>query len=306
MYEYYVKNIGSSIDLLSRAFSFLFKVGLLLGGSCLILYCYRLNYFPAGLSVGDGFLLIALAASFGFVYGLFVVSLSALGLWFTPILRSIQNLVFWLRRRCKKSVAGEHLDLVRPDMNALVFGGVGVLFILVLAQVEPSAAWTLPATAFVLGIVLATYQRAAARLAQISFEEAMDIIIPPRSPQLMRPDKERLRIVRFLSPIAIFTLPLLVGGVSGVLLDSAMHLAKIKKDASHVMLKEPYSQFVPEQLKADKWVSVADYTTFESVDVVFSGVGQKTVIEFQAGDGYQRLAVPNDEIIVIPSMVDKK
>ncbi|CAI8721341.1 protein of unknown function [Methylocaldum szegediense] len=53
MAGYDLKTIESQVDFASKLLSLAFKIGVLLGGACLLFYCYRLDYFPVGLSVGD-------------------------------------------------------------------------------------------------------------------------------------------------------------------------------------------------------------------------------------------------------------
>lgn len=300
MAEYDLKNIESRVDFVSKLLSLSFKVGVLIGGACLLFYCYRLNYFPVGLSVGDGFLLILLATSFGLVYGLFAISLTALGLWLTPILRPIQKLVLSLRQRFTKRRFSEPLQLVCPDLIAFVFGFFGIAFIAVFYQVEPSAIWTLPVTSLLLALVFAAYQQTSSRLAEATKAEKSKIQPAATDLKALHVDKELLRTVRGLSVILLFTLPLLVGGVSSALLEGGMHFANIKKGPSYVMLRAPYSTFVPSRLQAKQSLSVPDYTIFEDVEVMFSGMGQKSVIQFKNNNKIQRLEIPNESILVIP------
>lgn len=300
MAEYDLKTIESRVDFVSKLLSFAFKIGVMLGGACLLFYCYRLNYFPVGLSIGDGFLLILLATSFGIVYGLFVISLTALGLWLTPILRPIQKLVFSIHQRFAKHRSNEPLELVSPDFNAVIFGFFGIVFIAAIYQVEPSAVWTLPATSFLLGVVFAAYQKASSRLGEVLKMEAAKVLPPANESRVLHLDKERMKTARALSLIALFTTPLFVGGVSGVLLEGAMRFANIKKGPSYVMLRTPYSTFVPPRLQAKQSPQVPDYTAFEGVDVMFSGMGQRSVIEFKNDKKAQRLEIPNESILVVP------
>lgn len=294
------KTIESRIDFASKLLSLAFKLGVLFGGTCLLFYCYRLNYFPVGLSVGDGFLLILLATSFGIVYGLFVISLTALGLWLTPFLRPIQRLVFSIRQRLSKRRPNEPLELVRPDLNAAIFGVFGLFFIWAIYQVEPSAIWSLPITSFLLCIVLSAYQKASSKLNEVLKAEAAILLQPTNNSRTILPNKEQLKTARALSLIALFTTPLLVGGASGVLLETAMRMANIKKGSSFVMLRTPYSTFVPVQFQAKQSPQVPGYTTFERVDVMFSGMGQKSVIEFRDDKMAHRLEIPNESILVVP------
>lgn len=300
MSEYDHKSLESKIDLASKLLSLAFKLGVLVGGACLLFYCYHLNYFPVGLSIGDGFLFILLAASFGIVYGLFVISLTGLGLWLTPILRPIQKLGFSIRKRFTKRRLGEPLKLVSPDLNAVFFGIFGILFIVAISHVEPSAIWTLPVTSFFLAIIFSAYQEMSSKLTDLLKTE--DAKIQPATTDLSKPtlNKERLRRARGFSLIALFVTPLFVGGVSGIILEGGMRFANIRKGNSYVLLRAPYSTFVPDQLQAKQSPSAPDFTTFEGVEVMFSGIGQRSIIEFNYKNKIQRLEVPNESIIVIP------
>lgn len=299
MAENDLKTIESRVNFASKLLTLAFKVGVLLGGACLLFYCYRLNYFPIGLSVGDGFLLILLATSFGIVYGLFVISLTALGLWLTPFLRPIQRLVFSIRKRFAKHRQNDPLELISPDLNAVIFGFFGIAFIGVIYQAEPSAIWTLPATSFLLGVIFSAYQKSSLKLGEVLKAETA-IITPVAKAQVLLLDKERLRTTRTLSLIALFATPLLVGGVSEILLESGMRFAGIKKGPSYVMLRAPYSTFIPSNFQAKQAPQVPDFTTFEGVDVMFSGMGQKSVIEFKNDKKAKRLEIPNESILVVP------
>lgn len=295
-----MNDIESRVDFASKLLSFAFKVGMLIGGVCLFLYCYQLHYFPVGLSVGDGFLLILLATSFGIVYGLFVLSLTALGLWFTPILRPIQKVIFSIRQRFTKRQLGNPLKLVSPDLNALIFGIFGIIFISAIYQVEPSSIWSLPATSLLLAIIFATYQQASSKLAEVLKSESARIQTITTGSQELHVDKERLKLARTLSIILLFFVPLLVSGASGVLLEGGMRFANIKKGPSYVMLRIPYSGFIPSQLQAKQSFAVPGYTTFEGINVMFSGMGIKSVIEFKNNNKVQRIEIPNESILIVP------
>jgi len=300
MAAYDLKTLESRVDFVSGLLSLAFKVGVLLGGACLLFYCYRLNYFPVGLSIGDGFLLILLATSFGSIYGLFVISLAALGLWLTPILRPIQKLVFSMRKRFSRRQPEKPLELVSPNWVAGIFGFFGLIFIAAISRGEPLAILTLSATSFLLGLLVAAYQDTALKLSEVMKKEATRILPLANESQALHLDKERLKIQRTLLLIAFVITPLVVGGVSGVLLDLSMRFANIKKGPSYVMLRAPYSTFVPSRFQAKQSPQALDYITFEGVDVMFSGMGQKSVIEFKNDKKVQRLEIPNESIIVVP------
>ncbi|WP_370306069.1 hypothetical protein [Sinimarinibacterium flocculans] len=299
MFEADVKSTFSWIDIASNVLSLAFKLGALIGGICLLSYCYRLNYFPVGVTVGDGLLLIILAVSFGIVYGFFVVGLVSLGVCMTPILRPLQHLVFAIWKRFSKRCPERRIEFVKPDLNALLFGAFGVLAIVAIARSEPDALWTLPATSVLLAVVFAGYVDFSAKLADLQKAEKAAIQQPAASRTVML-DKSRLKLGRMLSGILLVVIPLIAGKVTGELLENGMRLSGVRKADSYVLLREPYSAFVPGQYLAQGLPEVAGLTAFEGVHVMFAGIGTRSVIEFADKDRTKRLEVPNESIIVIP------
>jgi hypothetical protein len=301
MPENSLKTVESQVDFASKSLSLAFKFGVLIGGACLVFYCYRLHYFPVGLTVADGVLLIIVATSFGIVYGLFVICMTALGLWFTPLLRPLQSLIHRLRQKRSKRVRGEPIELATPDLCAFVFGLLGILFIYFMGKSEPSAILTLLATSLLLGLIYAIHREASANIDKIRKSERASIIPGENEPKLLDSDTSKNRYAKALSTLAMFVIPLVVSGVSGVLLDGGMRFANIRKTESFVLLRAPYSNLIPPSFltNAKDFPSFPDYKTFERVEVVFSGLGQKTVLEFQGEKKRHRLEIPNEYIYVL-------
>lgn len=300
MTDYDLNTFESRVDFASKLLSFFFKVGMLIGGSCLLFYCYRIRYFPVGVTLGDGFLLIILATSFGFIYGLFAISLTALGLWFTPFLRQIQKLGLLVIKRFSKNKTKKLFLLVSPDFSAFVLGIFGIVFITVIYQIEPSAIWRLSATAMFLGVVFSAYQEVSSKICEVQKVDSAKVIPSSNYSRVSSFDRSKLKTARALLLIALFTIPLVFGGVFGILLDGAMSFSGIKKGPSFVFIRAPYSKLLPSQFQAQQSPQVADYTAFEGIDVIFSGMGKKSVIEYRHEKKIQRMEVPNEHILVIP------
>ena len=93
-------------------------------------------------------------------------------------------------------------------------------------------------------------------------------------------------------------LPLLLGGVSGQLIDGAMRMAQIRVEHATVYVKAPYNFLMPDVLTA-KGVKAPDgYKPYADITVLFKGFGDTTVIAFKEGERQHQLTVPNDQIIV--------
>lgn len=300
MNKYDFKNLELATAFVSNLLTLAFKLGVLVGGTCLLFYCYRLDYFPVGLSLGDGFLFIILAISFGFIYGTFVAILTSLGLCLVPALIPFQRLVYFFKAHFSKRPLKEPLAIALPNISAIILGLCGIVFIASVYKMDTSLLWSLPATAFLLGVLFSTYQEASRKLSTIVAEEG--IKIQPASTNLSSIpfDKNLVQSARTISLVALFVTPLLVGGASGILLEGGMRFANIKKGPSYVMIRAPYNSFVPSEFQSKLSPSAPDFTTFEGIDVMFYGLGQRTVIEYKTNNSAHHLEIPNEYIIVIP------
>lgn len=148
--------------------------------------------------------------------------------------------------------------------------------------------------------MVAVYQKASSTLREVLIAETAAVLPPANDSRASHLDKVRPKTAHALSLIAIFVIPLVAGGVSGVLLEGAMRFANIKKGPSYVMLHAPYSTFIPSRFQAKQSPQAPDYTTFGGIDVMFSGIGQKSVIEFKDGRRARRLEIPNESILIVP------
>lgn len=294
------KSLEGQIELISKLLSLAFRLGALIGGAVLLAYCYRIEYLPVGVSVGDGFLFLLMAASFGFVYGLYVVSLTALGVCFMPLLRVAQQLLHKLRKRFTKRRLDEPLDLVSPNMYSFIFGLFGIYFIYWIAKVEFSALWNLPLAALLGGVMYSGYQKISCRLDELANAENSPIESTQNSHTKSSLNKDLLLKGRAIALLVIIMLPIMVGVGSGMVLDSGMEFANIRKSNSYVLVRSPYSALLPSKLRTDLPRSLPDFTAFSAVDVVFTGIGQKTVIEFSENERQKRIELPSDHVLVIP------
>lgn len=300
MTNYNIKTIESLVDLASKLLTLFFKIGVLLGGACLLFYCYRIRYFPVGISLGDGFLLILLATSFGLIYGLFAISLTALGLWFMPFLRLLQKFVFFVQHKIFKRKIKKQLELVNPDCSTLALGILGVLFIFFIYRVDSSTIWNLITASIFLGIIFSAYKNISTQMVEAKKSQEAKIISTKGESKLFDSDINSLKATRVFLVISLFIIPFVCGGVPGYLIEGVMIFSGVKKGPSYVFVRAPYSKFLPSQLVAKNSPVVDGYTAFEGVDVIFSGMGQKSVVEYGESEKVLRLEIPNESILVIP------
>lgn len=93
-------------------------------------------------------------------------------------------------------------------------------------------------------------------------------------------------------------MPMLVGGVSGQLLDAAMRAANVRIEKSTIYVKEPYSSLLPKSLISKSQIAPKEYMAFDGLVVLFKGFGKTTVISFADGVTARKLEIPNDQLII--------
>ncbi|EMB5691201.1 hypothetical protein N6A90_004072 [Acinetobacter baumannii] len=115
---------------------------------------------------------------------------------------------------------------------------------------------------------------------------------------------KKLNQIKYLLLGFIFIVPIIFGGIALNTLEGSMRLSNLQKKASYVLIQPPYSRFIPEKYQeTDPQYMESGYTTFKDINVMLTGVGQKTIIQFYHNEGAsaQPLEIPNDKIIIIPA-----
>lgn len=295
------QKIDFSADGSSKYLSLAFKVSTFLGGLCFVLYCHRLNYFPSGVTVGDSLLFIIFAASFGLVYGFVTLGLLSVGVcgmyWLKRLVKPVHG---WLKKYIpSKNRAGtpELILFVKPEPLHYLLALFGAMFIYLMYKVEPSA--------FILINLLATTIFQAMLWSGYNDNRVIvsRILLPSTNERSIAQQEDHSRKMRWLFLGLIAVMPLFFSGVAGRILDGGMKFAHLSAGPSYVLLKPPYDQAIPAAYQDQKPIfTESGYKSFKNIDVMLTGIGQKTVIQFIPKPGTQAkpLAIPNDQIKVFP------
>ncbi len=290
--------LGLQVDSISKYLSLLFKLSTLLGAFCFVLYCYRLNYFPTGVTIGDSLLFIIFAASFSLVYGFIIISLLSLGICVFYLLNPINK---WIHRHIKEYKLRKTgveipapIQFIKPELPHYFLALFGIYFILLMYELEPFVCLNLIATTFFLSVLWAAYHDN--RLKPINFIQSNNELSDSQR-------EENIKKTKMLFLTFIIFIPLLIGGISGRILDAGMKFSNLNIGESTVLIKPPYDKAIPAIYKDTQPIYTEDgYTSFKNLKVKLLGIGQKTVIEFSIPKEKkpQTLAIPNDRIIVLP------
>lgn len=291
-----INELDKKLDVLEKILSLAFKFGILIGGSVLIFYCRKIDYFPQDISVGDGLLFMLLAIAFGVVYLFFLLCLTSLGLSLRPVWHGLQNLFLLLLKGYKritgKTVSYTPFTIEKGGFELFIFAMFGLFFIWRFSLSDANVLPTLGLSTWGCALLWSTYQ-----------QNAREIDLLKHGGNLSDDESKRFKRLAAYQPFILGTIlfvPLLIGGVSGKLLEGAMRLANVKADGAIIHLKEPYIKYATEHgLKGLQSNFGNGYSKFENISILFNGFGKDIVIEAMGTDGPVSLVIPSDHAYIV-------
>ena len=299
-----LNKINKQLDIASKILGLAFKIGIFLGGLILLFYCYRIEYFPEGATLGDGLVFLFIVTAFGGLYTFFTLCLLSLGILLRPAWEIMQKIIIntglWVSGIFKKEIIPQQIKFIKGDSSLFIFALFGLLMIVMFRLYEPKVIGTLVLTLFGCAAMAAAYKESSSKI--IKLEADRDSLLNKDHSLSIEEKNEKiskLKTFQLATIFIIFLLPLLVGGVSGKLLDGAMRLANVREDQVNVHIKKPYSELLvtsgitPKQSPMGK-----DYSLFSNVNILINGIGVNTVIAISAKNSYRKWSIPKSSIYV--------
>lgn len=291
-----ISKLDKKLDVLGKILSLTFKLGVVLGSVVLLFYCWRIGYFPQDVAIGDGLLFILLAIAFGGMYLIFTICLTSLGLVLRPIWLGFQK-VFLLILRIYERVTGKPskytpFTIEKAGWELYIFAFLGGIFVWGFSLSDIKVSVTLGLSVWGCALLWSYYQKNSQEIEQL---ERNEVITDDES--------KRLAGLAEFQPILlgiILMVPLVIGGVSGKLLDGAMRLANVRADSAVIHIKEPYMTYASEHgLKGEKSSFGSEFIKFNEAAVLFNGFGKHAVIQAGGKESVVSLAIPSTHIYII-------
>lgn len=294
------QKVDTNLGTIIKASTFAIGLGSFLGCFIFVVYCLHLNYFPAGVSAGDSLIFIIIAVCFGFFYSIIAACLLSVGVCISYlILNPLLRLLGFLRRKLpflqRTTTPLEPFRFVKPNAIHWMLSLFGVMFIAAFINQDKTISMNLISSVLLLSVLWTLLQdNAAKRYALLNEPETRENCLKLTN----------LNRVKYLFSGCIFIFPILFGGIAVNTLEGSMRFSNLQKSDSYILVQPPYSRFIPEDYKVtDSKYIESGYTTFKDINVMLTGIGQKTIIQFspKKGDSLQPFEIPNDKIIIIPA-----
>ena len=292
-----LEQLSKNIEGLLTVMTLASKMGIFIGGICVLAYSLKIGYFPQGLTVGDGLLFMLTAASFGVIYIFFIASLVALGVTASPLIRSLTKMYLWTYKFRSTPKPTQVYDYAKFKWTYVAFAFFGILFVWALGNKDHSAYWNLPILSVAIYFFYSLYLSSGEKIKDL--ENSLVSVFKADEKNSSSIEKiEYLRKAQIFSLGVILVLPMFLGGVTGQLLDGAMRQAHVRIENSIVFVKEPYATLIPVAARSTFQPLPDQYVKFEKITVLFKGLGTTTVLSFVEGAVEKRLEIPNDQLIV--------
>jgi|GEM_PF-2973646 len=304
-----LNRLDKQLDIIIKLFTLSFKIGILIGGSALLFYCLKIGYFPEGVSIGDGLVLILIAIAFGGIYLFFVACLTSLGIFLRPAWSMGQIIYSWILSKYNtlfnKRKSFEPFEFIKGDFSLFFLALLGLLMIWGFGLSEPKVVITLLLSCFGCALLAGKYKKNNDRLAELEFDQNAVIQSSGGATQNVQDFKEIGRIKKHQVQLVfgILIAPLLIGGISDKLLVGSMTLIKVRGDNSIIHIKTPYSTLIEKDLGINGGESTfgAEYKSYKNLKVLMHGIGTNTFIEVPTNENTnpKKIAVPKSDIYVV-------
>jgi hypothetical protein len=291
-----IEAMKSKAEAISQAASLIAKLGLFFGSVSLVSYLMRIDHLPREMSIGDGILLLIVAASTGIVYSLFTVSLVSLGV---TIVAPFRKLLARFIGILSPQMGGRlEIKLARFDLSGLPFAGLALLFIFAAAREDATALWQLPLIAVGTYFVYSVLTHAQREKAKLVSERSSLLVAPTDGASTDSASEDRHTRSIALSVLFLAAAPLATGIANGTLLDGSMRLAQIRVENVTMHVKRPHHSLFPASLSAPSVYTPNGFKTFKGVDILFRGFGTTVVVALPEGDEQRLIEIPSESLLI--------
>jgi len=263
----------------------LFKISLIIGGLATMSYCNLIDFFPYDLSIGDGVLFIGIALSFGILYILLTTLFSCAGFKLRGVLLVLVKLLFRFRGDEKQK---EELISMIPNKTEKILWVPATFGFLIIIKISSGETMFERFTSLIVLIFLSWLSaHCISSYWELKKEAASNL-------EVSRKSSARLKSIYLL---VFLTFPLLTGEVMSTMLMGAMRLVKIRQEHVTVHVSNPYAQFAIEAgAKGEVSAMGKEYLKFENVDVLFTGPGKNSVLQFNKSTS--KLIIPTEKLFI--------
>lgn len=296
-----------NLEVASKLFSLLFKIGMSTGALLLVVYCGRIGFYPVGVDIGDGLLLIVIALCFGFIYTLLVIFLGSAAAVLSSLIKlfveKIENYFKgWFIIQIEKPLIKDLISKIKPKskwfsakIDELISNSDKKSKQIKLFELTADhlPLWFIGITALFFLAVNAVYNWKTS-LTLLAAAVVMMLCLTGLFPKSY-PRSYKWPTLRTTFLLIFYFSPLFFGGVFGYILNDSFELAGIRLEKVSLYLDKDFHRDIIVGESGSEYKLEGKYIKIDNAMVLFTGAGTSSFVRIIEGENEGRLfIIPNN------------
>lgn len=310
-HKYFYNKIKNIMDLLTLSVKFMLGFGVL----CLILYLFKIGYFPTEVTVGDSLVFFFISFSFSVIYIIFIMSNFALGFIVYLLLRFllisispklllnyiISHYNYWsIKVNFQFFKSLECIELLINIFSSIFLILLSFL-ILLIYSIDPLNVLLISGVSFLTYLLLSLFHNEYNKTKNEAFYKGV-IIIPENQIEHYKEKHVALKNQKMIMCL-IFGLATPLWGYffdkeNAIISSYSVNAITVNKKDSALFIHKDYAELIPKEFIVEK-NQFKDYLRVIHVDVLLKGIGKNALLEFNFRNGDKlRREIPNESILI--------
>lgn len=280
-----IKNTAEVCESLGKILKLASTVGIILGAIVVVAYSHNVEFYPVGLTIGDGLFFLWVILTFGFYYTILTLVLFGAAIGILTILRTPIN---WI---LDKTVSGNPMPRV-PDQTGAKF---------------PIIIGGLVCNAMLLSILAASLEKGFYIYVSVFFMGYLYLLMQPVSAEQSGAERKNGFVVKVTFTVFIAISPLIFGKVLDSSIKNTMSKMGIYISSATLLIEKDTGLAINQILKAESIKDECAATCNEkscaisNVEVLYAGLGEITFVKVGGSDGVKFKLDSSKTSIAIPA-----
>lgn len=274
------------------------KIAIPIGALSIVIYSFRIGYFPRDLSISDAILFMVGAFGFGSIAVIFVGSLLSLGIFISPGIRLVFRCVIYAINKFSETEVKPHHTFAPFHWLSACGSLYAFILIFFFGRENKYIYWQLPLVSILLYIFYSIYRSYGEKIQAHETKKTNVIFTSDSHDDNSKADTDKLKREKVFTLLGILLIPFLFGGASGQLLDQSMVILHIRINHAAILVQEPYASLLSNNQRYKYSNDPNNWYRYNGASVLFTGYGKYSVVSVKSGQENIKLEIPNDKIII--------
>ncbi|MGF1602958.1 MAG: hypothetical protein ACFCU8_13235 [Thermosynechococcaceae cyanobacterium] len=290
-----IVKIESMFKLVSGFLSLGFQLGVFFGAACLLLYCWRINDFPSGITLGESLSLLTISIGFSALLFASTVSLVSLGLKISPLWTFTERLILLILN--KKNKPNIYYQETEKAEWLLAIPGAFLAF--VLTYKNPINILSLLGLVWFAAVLWSSIRKQLHETSVLAKTISGRIDYPGIKEDRTKLDKERDKLFKlYLIAVVIPIFMLFLTNMPAQFLDRAFGVLGLRQESVELYVQAPYSiKIVKSGVDHEEISNSNGLIKVNNARVLLTNIGEKVIVDLPDGKNMLRFEIPKQYIL---------